>query len=240
MTTCKQHLKLLADRAEAMSEELGVSPMELHMRKCITQLDESIHSSGSLLFDESFDMKKYQLEILKRLSYTPTALNYTSPKVDLLINMLIAEARDNPSFACLVFIEQRIWVAALAEILSSHPQTQGLLRVGTFVGKSPAKRRADIAAMVEPKNQQETLSNFRAGAFNVVLATSVLEEGVDVSSCDLVICFECPKNLKSFVQRRGRARKPGSKYFIFIPETGDERSPEMWQFLEDEIKSTLR
>ncbi|KAH8717036.1 dicer-like protein 2 [Phaeosphaeriaceae sp. PMI808] len=237
MTTCKEQLKLLADRAEAMSDELGASPMEIHILKCIKQLEQSIRMSGSQLFDESLEMKKHQLMILTQLSYIPAALNHTSRKVDLLVDVLVAEAKDNPDLACLVFIEQRIWVAALAEILTCHPRTKGLLRVGTFVGKSPAKRKADIATLAEPKNQQATLGNFRTGIFNVVLATSVLEEGVDVSSCDLVICFERPKNIKSFVQRRGRARKQGSKYLIFIPESGGGRSPEMWQSLEAEMKA---
>jgi ERCC4-related helicase len=165
------------------------------------------------------------------------SLAHISRKVELLVDVLVTEAEDNPAFTCLTFVEQRVWVAVLAEILSLHPQTKDLLRVGTFVGTSQSsKRKASIATLAEPRNQQATLDDFRAGTLNVILATSVLEEGIDVSSCHLVICFERPKNLKSFVQRRGRARKQESKYFIFLQDAWPGRPPESWQALEEEMK----
>jgi hypothetical protein len=43
-------------------------------------------------------------------------------------------------------------------------------------------------------------------------------------------------NLRAFIQRRGRARKQESKYFIFLPEAGNLRSPESWESLEEEMK----
>jgi ERCC4-related helicase len=155
----------------------------------------------------------------------------------MLVGTLVAEANGNPNFTGLIFVEQRVWVAALAEILSVHPRTKDLLRIGTFVGTSQStKRTANISTFAEPKNQQNTLENFRAGTLNLILATSVLEEGIDVSSCHLVVCFERPKNLKSFVQRRGRARKQQSKYFIFTSDIEPGRSSESWQLLEDEMR----
>lgn len=45
-----------------------------------------------------------------------------------------------------------------------------------------------------------------------------------------------PKNLKSFIQRRGRARKQESKYFIFYPQYGNFRAPSTWESLEEEMK----
>jgi ERCC4-related helicase len=155
--------------------------------------------------------------------------------VEALIDVLVPVSKATPECTGIVFVEQRVWVAALAEILSTHPRTKGRFNIGTFVGSSdPSKRKANIANLTEPKNQQDTLDKFRAGDINLILATSVLEEGIDVSSCDLVVCFECPKNLKSFVQRRGRARKQESKYYIFRPPNG--RWPESWEALEKEMR----
>lgn len=39
-----------------------------------------------------------------------------------------------------------------------------------------------------------------------------------------------------FVQRRGRARKQRSKYFIFMPEAGAGKSADSWQALEAQMK----
>jgi ERCC4-related helicase len=158
-----------------------------------------------------------------------------SAKVEALVDVLVHVSEANADSTGIVFVEQRVWVTALAEILSTHPGTKGKFNIGTFVGFSESsKRKANIANLTEPKNQQDTLDKFRAGDINLILATTVLEEGIDVSSCSLVICFECPKNLKSFVQRRGRARKQESKYYIFRPPDG--RWPESWEALETEMK----
>jgi ERCC4-related helicase len=245
-TYCREQLKSLLAKVEATLQELGPSTMDWYLGQCLTQFEKMVHTSDSQLLDWSVNEKKHLLDILKDLSFpdnnlwaaAPLSLDGISKKTYLLVDLLASEAKDNPDFTCLVFIEQRIWVACVAEILTHHPRTKDLLRVGTFVGTSQnSKRKADIAALVEPRNQHTTLDDFRAGMLNVILATSVLEEGIDISSCHLVIDFERSKNLKSFVQRRGRARKKESKYVIFMPEEGDGRPPESWHSLEERMKA---
>jgi ERCC4-related helicase len=245
-TYCKDQLKTLIAKAKAMAEELGVSPMEWYVRHCILAFEKLVRMSSSQLFDLSINEKEHLLGILKQVPYpvapssSMISLANISRKVELLVQLLVTEAKETPNFTGLIFVEQRVWVATLAEILSVHPQTKELFSVGTFIGTSQSsKRTANIATFAEPKNQQTTLDDFRAGKTNLILATSVLEEGIDVSSCNLVVCFERPKNLKSFVQRRGRARKQESKYWIFVPEVGGGRPPESWESLEEEMKLHL-
>jgi ERCC4-related helicase len=245
-TYCREQLKSLIAKVEATLQELGPSTMEWYLGQCLTQFEKMVHTSDSQLLDWSVNEKKHLLGILKDLSFpdnnlwagAPLSLDGISRKIYLLVDLLASEAKVNPNFTCLVFIEQRIWVACVAEILTHHPRTKDLLRVGTFVGTSQnSKRKADIATLVEPRNQHTTLDDFRAGMLNVILATSVLEEGIDISSCHFVIDFERSKNLKSFVQRRGRARKEESKYVVFMPEKGGGRPPESWQSLEEKMKA---
>jgi ERCC4-related helicase len=245
-TYCREQLRSLVAKVEATLQELGPSTMKWYLGQCLTQFEKMVHKSDSHLLEWTVDEKKHLLDVLKGLPFpdndvwagVPLSLDQTSRKIHLLVDLLASEAEGDPNFTCLVFIEQRIWVACVAEILAHHPRTTDLLRIGTFVGQSQSsKRKANIATFAEPRNQQATLDEFRAGTLNVILATSVLEEGIDVSSCHLVICFERPKNLKSFVQRRGRARKQESKYVIFVPEVGGGRPPESWQSLEEEMKA---
>jgi hypothetical protein len=48
------------------------------------------------------------------------------------------------------------------------------------------------------------------------VATQVLEEGVDVPSCHLVIRFDLPATARGFIQSRGRARMPNSDYVLLV------------------------
>ncbi|XP_065649338.1 uncharacterized protein LOC105846434 isoform X3 [Hydra vulgaris] len=63
--------------------------------------------------------------------------------------------------------------------------------------------------------QELAIRDFATGECNLIVATSVLEEGLDVAECDVVVSFTSVKSLIQFIQVRGRARKPGSKFFSF-------------------------
>jgi endoribonuclease Dicer len=47
----------------------------------------------------------------------------------------------------------------------------------------------------------------------------VLEEGIDIQKCNLVVKFDLPKNYRSYVQSKGRARHQNSKYYMMVPHT---------------------
>lgn len=46
------------------------------------------------------------------------------------------------------------------------------------------------------------------------MTTSVLEEGVDLQMCNLVICYDTPATYRSYVQSKGRARMANSTYAL--------------------------
>ena len=65
------------------------------------------------------------------------------------------------------------------------------------------------------KELKDVLLKFRTGEVNILIATNVVEEGLDVSECNLVICMNEMMNVKAFIQMKGRARKKDSN-FIFL------------------------
>jgi Fanconi anemia group M protein len=74
------------------------------------------------------------------------------------------------------------------------------------------------------KEQIEILKDFKAGKYNVLIATSVAEEGLDIPSTDLVVFYEpVPSEIRT-IQRRGRtARKmPGKAIILITKGTPDE------------------
>lgn len=74
--------------------------------------------------------------------------------------------------------------------------------------------------MLEPQEkydrQIEAIKGFRANSIPILFTTSVTEEGFDIPHCNMVISFDRPQTLKSFIQIKGRAREASSKYKIFV------------------------
>ena len=64
-------------------------------------------------------------------------------------------------------------------------------------------------------NVREVLNKLRRGDINLMFATSVVEEGVDVQACSFVVAFDGLTNIKGYIQMKGRARKQNAKFFVF-------------------------
>ncbi|WP_303299605.1 DEAD/DEAH box helicase [Haloferax volcanii] len=114
----------------------------------------------------------------------------------------------------IVFTESRDTAEALTEFLSES------FSVRRFVGQGD---REGSDGMTQ-NEQQETLDKFRNGEFEVLVSTSVAEEGLDVPEVDLVLFFEpVPTAIRS-IQRKGRTgRQADGRVVVLLAEdTRDE------------------
>ena len=155
-----------------------------------------------------------------------------SAKAMRLIKFLESDLQ--PDTKALIFAEQRAVVLALANLISNYPGLKSKLSVGTFIGLSAYQKvRNSLKDISKATDQMKVLEDFKIGTKNLIVATSVLEEGIDVSSCQVVICFDLPKNPVSFIQRRGRARQPNSKFILLLSEDEPNKIKfEHWRTLE--------
>ena len=89
-----------------------------------------------------------------------------------------------------------------------------------FIGQS--SRKGDEG--MSQKQQISTLDDFREGKLNVLVATSVGEEGLDIPSADRVIFYEPVASEIRTIQRRGRTGRHRSGYvFVLVSkDTKDE------------------
>lgn len=71
-------------------------------------------------------------------------------------------------------------------------------------------------AEMDFKTQEEVLRQFRRHKFNLLIATCVVEEGLDIPKCNVVCRFDFPKSFRSYVQSKGRARAKDSSYYILV------------------------
>lgn len=83
--------------------------------------------------------------------------------------------------------------------------------------RSPKFRSAHMVGGSSQDRQLEVLKLFKTGLFNIVFATDVMEEGLDVKACKYIINFDLPSCVKSFVQRKGRSRSDNSKMIFLVP-----------------------
>jgi Fanconi anemia group M protein len=124
----------------------------------------------------------------------------------------------------IVFTESRDTAETLTDFLSEHFETE------RFVGQSDT----DGSDGMTQREQQDVLERFRAGEFEVLVSTSVAEEGLDVPEVDLVLFYEpVPTAIRS-IQRKGRTGRQteGRVVVLLAEDTRDEAY--FWKARQDE------
>lgn len=236
-TYCNEQLRRFVDRSCHIFQELGGWAVDYFIHESIAQLRTKLHDPN-LMIECDNEEKLYLVEFLSRIPKSSAQSHpklqdfHPSPKLEALITFLTS--RDEPEFSGLIFAKQRATVGVLAYLLSVHPLTKDRFRCAAYVGWSGGggNRKDGVGDLLTMKMQQDTLSEFRSGQKNLIVATDVLEEGIDISACSLVICYDKPANVKSFVQRRGRARRKESTFAIMFSTQDEIYDLKKWQLLE--------
>ena len=147
---------------------------------------------------------------------------------------------DNRRSKILIFTQYRDTARHIVEILSRNN-----ISTCRFVGQ--AKRMGD-EGMTQEK-QERVLEEFRRGDFQVLVATSIAEEGLDIPEVDLVVFYEPIPSEIRYIQRRGRTGRnsPGMVIILAMKDSVDARylnaSSRRVEKMKDSltsIKSTIR
>jgi len=116
----------------------------------------------------------------------------------------------------MVFTNYRATAARLVEELSKEPGISAVRLVGQQT-KSTDKG-------LSQKQQTMLLEDFRSGQYNVLVATQIGEEGLDIVECDEVIFYDTVPSAIRYIQRRGRTGRkgPGKATVLMALGTRDE------------------
>jgi len=146
------------------------------------------------------------------------------PKLAKLVEVL--EARRGQKV--IVFVQYRDQVKRVVEELVAKG-----FGARQFVGKRDGVKLAD---------QKKAIKEFREGLFDVLVASSIGEEGLDIPSVDAVIFFEPVPSEIRLIQRRGRAgrAKKGEVIFLITKGTRDEAYHWVSQNKEAKMKRIVK
>ncbi|KAG7092207.1 hypothetical protein E1B28_008574 [Marasmius oreades] len=235
--------------AETILEDVGYWAAEWFVWEVLCNAKEAAGPLRHMMKTWKVEEKVYLLEIINSIPLTPPSYapedveNGLSDKAIALIECLLAEKdeaeRCNAVFSGLVFVQRRDVVLALKEVLSNHPVIASSFRLGSLLGTSDSGHRhsmMDITRRMAKESPSEVLGEFRIGEKNLIVSTSVAEEGIDIQACGCVIRWDLPPNMASWAQSRGRARKERSTFVLMFEEGSNvKQDVAKWENLEREM-----
>lgn len=178
------------------------------------------------------------IEILNNQSATDSELAFfsLSSKCKVLFNILYNELErvGRDKFKTLILVQRR----KVAQILSILINQSPLPLIADFLVSSISKG-GGMNCKICPSQQKERLSRFyindakNEDRIDILVATSLLEEGIDIPSCKLVIKFNETMSSKQDVQCKGRARHAMSRYIHLIHEKDELRQTEKLKKYKD-------
>ncbi|WP_284006648.1 DEAD/DEAH box helicase [Haloarcula pelagica] len=180
------------------------------LRRYFERLKEAARSSGASKADQRLVSEpKIREAIRKAREYDDLHPKFRRTRM-LLAETLGIENGER----VIVFTESRDTAETLVDFLSDHFETE------KFVGQSDT----DGSEGMTQTQQQETLDRFRAGEFEVLVSTSVAEEGLDVPEVDLVLFYEPVPTAIRAIQRKGRTGRQaeGRVVVLLAEDTRDE------------------
>jgi len=153
---------------------------------------------------------------IQNLENTLENMEEIHSKVSFSRRVIRQEIARNPEGRMIIFANYRDTVSAIVSFINDIPG----INPTPFIGQ--ANRGGNDG--MSHSEQIKRLDAFRSGEYNVLVATSVGEEGLDIPRADLVLFYEPVGSEIRTIQRRGRTGRhdSGSVYVLIAQETRDE------------------
>jgi len=180
--------------------------------------NETSKAAKSLLNDKNF------IEAIK----LSNNLSLEHPKIERLRREVEKHLKENEKSRIIIFANYRNMVKELISVLNKIPGAKPIELVGQKEG-------------LTQKEQIKRIEDFSSGVYNILIGTSISEEGLNISSADHAIFYEpTPSEIRD-IQRRGRVgRLTNGKVTILITKnTRDQAYYWVAKRKEQKMKKTL-
>ncbi|MEM2897472.1 MAG: helicase-related protein [Candidatus Bathyarchaeia archaeon] len=180
-------------------ETQGIKPAQQFLEKI--DLNEKM-SYRIIKNDPNYFALKDMLKKYSQIEHT---------KINELKKIVEEQLKNHPESRIIVFTQYRNTATQLVDIIKEIKA----ISVERFVGQAS---KYDDQGLTQ-QEQIRILEDFRNGSLNVLVATSIAEEGLDIPSVDLVVFYEPIPSEIRYIQRKGRTgRKRFGKAIILIAE----------------------
>ena len=154
-----------------------------------------------------------------------TILTKHDPKMTKLVEVLHEHFetfdKNKSETRAIVFSQWRESVTQIVTVLNSN----ALLKPKAFVGQASTVGKADgaIHKGMNQEEQQDAIKQFRTGKYNVLVCTSIGEEGLDIGEVDLIVNVDSLSSSVRTTQRAGRTGRKRDGRVVFLISEGPER-----------------
>ncbi len=173
-------------------------------------------SVKKLLLDKKF-------QEIKNLIVKEAAMGKKHPKLLTLINLLKDETR-LAGKKVIVFANYRYTV----KTISYYLQKNGV-SCKWFVGQ---RNKLDVG--LTRTEQSTCLEEFKKGEFQVLVSTSIGEEGIDIPECNAVVFYDMIPGLIRAFQRKGRTGRATVGEVIYLIAHGTIEEKYYWRYKKKE------
>jgi Fanconi anemia group M protein len=206
--------------AEMMKVNHAVEMVETQgletLRKYLEKLDAEASSKSASKAAKRLTDDLYMRKALYRVK----ECDVEHPKLELSRKIVFEQLKENPDSRVIVFTNYRDTAEIVANALSG---VSGIIPI-RFVGQGSRHKDKGLTQ----KQQTEILDKFRAGEYNVLVATSVAEEGLDIPATDMVLFYEpIPSEIRS-IQRKGRTGRQQKGRVIVLVTKGTRDEAYYW------------
>lgn len=140
------------------------------------------------------------------------------PKISKLVGLVGKEYGENNSMKIIIFTQFR----DTANLISKKLNEINGIRSKVFIGQT--KKSGDGVEGLSQKQQKRIISEFSSNEVNVLCATSIGEEGLDIPEVNTVIFYEPVPSAIRAIQRAGRTARliEGKLIMLITKGTRDE------------------
>ncbi len=137
------------------------------------------------------------------------------PKVEKIMKIVKREISNNPNAKMIIFTQFRETASTISKRLNELEN----IKAKVFVGQ--AKRNG---SGLSQKEQRKIINEFSAGEINILCATCIAEEGLDIPEVNAVIFYESVPSAIRAIQRAGRTARlmKGKLILLITKKTRDE------------------